>query len=131
MTKTPAAPAIFLVPFNARFKVETDNFGSRINIGEDCYVRPDAFGRIPTWMVAEGVSPEGFRHDVELLRKVIAMLLQPHERSIFRGAWSERRHKALDEIAGLANELYLGERRGQVVDESKRGKPQRIGEARQ
>lgn len=113
MTSHPA-PVLLLSDLPARFRLEHDELGWRIGIGEVAYCRPDDRGRITSWVHAPEISPNDVRRDVELLRAIIRGLGSMAERkSLFREAHGARREVALETVIDIANEAVLD---GKVSD---------------
>lgn len=114
MTAPHPAPVLLLAELPVRYRLEHDELGWRIGIGEVAYVRPDDRGRITSWAHDPAVNPEAVRRDVELLRAIIRGLGTMLERKLlFQDMHGARREAALTEVIEIANEAVL---EGKVSD---------------
>jgi hypothetical protein len=114
MTAPHPAPVLLLSELPSRFRLEHDELGWRIGIGEVAYCRPDEIGRITSWVHDPAISPEEVRRDVELLRAIIRGLGTRAERKyLFHDPHGQRREHALMTVIDIANEAVL---EGKVSD---------------
>lgn len=114
MSAPHPAPVLLLSEWPPRFRLEHDELGWRIGIGEVAYCRPDDRGRITSWVHDPGVNPEYVRRDVDLLKAIIrASGDMAHRKWLFGDMHGARREAALETVIEIANEAVL---EGRVSD---------------
>lgn len=107
MTAPHPAPVLLLSELPARFRLEHDELGWRIGIGEVAYCRPDDRGRITSWAHDPAISPEEVRRDVELLRAIIRGLGTMIERGALRSDYVRTVQEEAERLRDAAEEMML------------------------